>query len=178
MAKKKSAGKPAAPSKKAGAADAKKPAAPAWLKGGATPPAKAGAPSAKPGAPANRSKSKSKKIEMAPYARALLENARKRSPLDATNVKNLSTGQVSAIRQLAVALAENDLTGDDDDPVLICNRATEPSAIPITELLYDTCRWCEADIYYDRMMPSPPNMTRICMPCGIMLLDAEKKGRN
>src|SRR4051794_40133766 len=121
MAKKKSAGKAAAPSKKAGAADKKQPAAPAWLKGGATPPAK-------PGAPSIQSKSKSKKLEMAPYARALLENARKRSPLDAANVKNLSTGQVSAIRQLAVALAEHDLA-DDDDPVLICNRATEPSAI-------------------------------------------------
>jgi hypothetical protein len=168
MAKKKSIGKPAAPSKKAGAADKKQPSAPAWLKGGGTPPAKTGAPSPK---------AKSKNLEMAPYARALLENARKRSPLDAAGVKNLSKGQVDAIRQLAVALAENDLT-DDEDPVLICNRATEPAAIPITELLYDTCRWCEADIYYDRMMPSPPNMIRVCVPCGIMLLDAEKKGRN
>src|SRR5215216_2710241 len=151
MAKKKSAGKPAAPSKKTAAADPKKPAAPAWLKSGGTPPAKPGASTSKP---TSGVRSKSKKLEMAPYARALLESARKRSPLDAAGVKNLSRGQVDAIRQLAVALAENDLT-DDEDPVLICNRATEPAAIPITELLYDTCRWCEADIYYDRMMPSP-----------------------
>jgi hypothetical protein len=27
-------------------------------------------------------------------------------------------------------------------------------------------------------MPAPPNLVRVCVPCGIMLLEADKKGRN
>ena len=104
-------------------------------------------------------------------------NARNRSPLDAAGAKKLSKLEVDAIRQFAVALAEKDLHTD-EDLVMICNRTTEPAAIPISELLYGTCRWCEADIYYDRMMPSPPGLMRVCVPCGIMLLEAENKGRN
>jgi hypothetical protein len=73
--------------------------------------------------------------------------------------------------------AEDGLSTDEDS-VLICNRTTETPAIPLTELLYDTCRWCEADMYYDRQMPSPLGMMRVCVPCGIMLLEADKKGRN
>lgn len=167
---KKSTRKPAAPEAKSGAAERKKPAAPSRLKAGDTPPEKPGASYSKP-------RSKSKPLESSPLVRQVLMNARNRSPLDAAGTKKMSKGEVDAIRQFAVALAENDL-GTDEDLVLICNRATEPSPIPITELLYDTCRWCEADIYYDRLMPSPPEMVRVCIPCGIMLLDADKKGRN
>ena len=57
--------------------------------------------------------------------------------------------EVDAIRQLAIALAENELGADDDDMVMICKRITEPPAVPIADLRYDTCRWCEAEIYYD-----------------------------
>ena len=172
MAKKKSAGKPATPAPKSGAADKKKPSAPPWLKSG-------GPSAAKPSPPSPKPKSGSKPLQMSPIARRLLGNARKRSPLDAASARKISRGEVDAIRQLAVALAENEIgLGTDEDKVLICNRASEPSPIPITELLYDTCRWCEADIYYDRLMPSPPGMVRVCIPCGIMLLDADQKGRN
>src|SRR5687767_1750458 len=77
---------------------------------------------------------KSKPLEMSPIARQALMNARNRSPIDAAGAKKLSKGEVDAIRQLAVALAENELgLGTDEDAVLICNRTTEPSAIPISE---------------------------------------------
>jgi hypothetical protein len=127
----------------------------------------------KPGAGAKGSKA----IEMSPIARQVLENARNRSPLDAASIKNLPKRQVEAIRQFAVALAESELRTD-EDLVLICNRITEPPAVPLADLRYDTCRWCEAEIYYDRLMPSPKDLVRVCVPCGIMLLDADKKGRN
>ena len=148
----------------------RKPATPGPKTGQSTP-GKPGPSSSKPGT------KKSKSLEMSPIARQALLNARNRSPLDAAGLKKLSKGEVDAIRQFAVALAENDLHTD-EDLVLICNRTTEPAAIPITELLFDTCRWCEADIYYDRLMPSPPELVRVCVPCGIMLLEADKKGRN
>ena len=61
--------------------------------------------------------------------------------------------------------------------VMICNRITEPR-VPIANLRYDTCRWCEAEIYYDRLMPSPLTWCASAFPCGVMLLDADKKGRN
>ena len=121
---------------------------------------------------------KSKPLQMSPIARALLESARKRSPLDAASLKKLPQREVDAIRALAIAMAENELSADDDDMVMICNRITEPPAVPLADLRYDTCRWCEAEIYYDRLMPSPPDLVRVCVPCGIMLLDADKKGRN
>ena len=89
--------------------------------------------------------------------------------------KNLSKQQVDAIRLLAITMAGPDLA---DDAVLICNPVGEPSALPPSELLYDTCRWCEIDIYYDRLMPSRPDLMRVCVKCGIMLLEAEKKGAN
>jgi hypothetical protein len=89
----------------------------------------------------------------------------------------MTAREVDAIRKLALALAEDGL-GTDEDNVLICNRITEPAAIPITELLYDRCIWCDAEIYYDRLMPAPPNLVRVCVPCGILLLEADKKGRN
>jgi hypothetical protein len=153
---KKSTRKPVTPGAKAGATDKVKTATPAGPKAG---------------------KSGSKKLEISPIARQALMNARNRSPIDAAGAKKLSKREVDAIRQFAVALAENEL-GTDEDLVLICNRITEPPAVPISELRYDTCRWCEAEIYYDRLMPSPPDLVRVCVPCGIMLLDAEKKGRN
>ena len=89
----------------------------------------------------------------------------------------MTTREVDAIRKFALTLAEDGL-GADEDNVLICNRITEPAAILIAELLYDRCAWCDAEIYYDRLMPAPPNLVRVCVPCGIMLLEADKKGRN
>jgi hypothetical protein len=156
---KKSARKSAPPRPKPGVAGKNKPGTPAGPKAG-------------------KSETKtSKPLQMSPIARHILENARKRSPIDAARPTKLSRGEVDAIRQLAIALAENEL-GTDEDLVMNCNRITEPPAVPLADLLYDTCRWCEAEIYYDRLMPSPPDLVRVCMPCGIMLLDAEKKGRN
>jgi hypothetical protein len=89
--------------------------------------------------------------------------------------KKLSKRQIDAIRQLAIAMAGPDLGSD---AVMICNPITEEPALPISELRYDTCRWCEVDIYYDRLMPSPPGMMRVCLNCGILLLEAEKRGAN
>lgn len=121
---------------------------------------------------------KAKKLEIAPIAReALLSSRLPKSPLDRARTKPMTTREVDAIRKLALALAEDGL-GTDEDNVLICNRITEPAAIPITELLYDHCAWCDAEIYYDRLMPAPPNLVRVCVPCGILLLEADKKGRN
>jgi hypothetical protein len=91
------------------------------------------------------------------------------------STKNLSKQQVDAIRLLAITMAGPDLP---EDAVLICNPVGQPSALPESELLYDTCRWCETDIYYDRLMPSRPDLMRVCLKCGIMLLEAEKKGAN
>ena len=88
---------------------------------------------------------------------------------------DLSRVEVEAIREFALELARK---GVGPDAVLICNPISEPSALPAKELLYDRCRWCETDIYYDRLMPSPPDMMRVCLKCGILLLEAEKKGKN
>jgi hypothetical protein len=127
---------------------------------------------------AKRSPKKSKKLEIAPIAReALMSSRRPKSPLDQGRAKPMSPREVDAIRKFALALAEDGL-GTDEDNVLICSRITEPAAIPITELLYDRCTWCDEEIYYDRLMPAPPNLVRVCVPCGIMLLEADKKGRN
>ena len=68
--------------------------------------------------------------------------------------------------------------GHGQDNVLICNRITEPAAIPITELLYDRCIWCDAEIYYVALDAGAANLVRVCVPCGILLLEADKKGRN
>jgi hypothetical protein len=87
----------------------------------------------------------------------------------------LSKKQVEAIRTLAIEMATRDIGADS---VMICNPITEAPALPLAELLYDTCKWCNIDIYYDRMMPSPPGLMRVCLKCGIMLLEAEKKGAN
>jgi hypothetical protein len=91
------------------------------------------------------------------------------------DTRNLSKQQVDAMRLLAITMAGPDLA---EDAVLICNPVGQPSALPASELLYDTCRWCETDIYYDRLMPSRPDLMRVCLKCGIMLLEAEKKGAN
>ena len=88
---------------------------------------------------------------------------------------DLSRVEVEAIRQFALELARK---GAGPDAVLICNPISEPSALPAKELLYDRCRWCETDIYYDRLMPSPPDLMRVCLKCGVLLLEAEKKGKN
>ena len=88
---------------------------------------------------------------------------------------DLSPIKAQAIRQFALDLARK---GAGPDTVLICNPISEPSALPAKELLYDRCRWCETDIYYDRLMPSPPDLMRVCLPCGVLLIKAEKKGAN
>ncbi len=88
---------------------------------------------------------------------------------------DLSAVQVEAIRQFALELARK---GAGPDAVMICNPISEPSALPAKELLYDRCRWCETDIYYDRLMPSPPGLMRVCLACGVLLIEAEKKGAN
>ena len=88
---------------------------------------------------------------------------------------DLSRVQVEAIREFALDLARK---GAGPDTVLICNPISEPSALPAKELLYDRCRWCETDVYYDRLMPTPPGLMRVCLKCGILLLEAEKKGAN
>ena len=122
--------------------------------------------------------SKSKKLEISPIAReALMSSRLPKSPLDRARTKPMSPREVDAIRKFALALAEDGL-GPDEDNVLICNRITEPAAIPISELLYDRCQWCDSEIYYDRLMPAPSNLMRVCVPCGILLLEADKKGRN
>jgi hypothetical protein len=139
-----------------------------------------GSSAAKPGAPgASKPRVSSSKLEISPIAKRALLNSRLPTPPNKgpDGKPKLSTRQIDAIRQFAVALAEDGL-GSDEDTVLICNRITEAPAIPLSELLYDKCRWCESDIYYDRLMPSPPGMMRVCVPCGIMLLEADKKGRN
>ena len=135
-----------------------------------------------PGAPSSKSSKpdtpSSKKLEIAPIARqALMSSRLPKTPADAAARKSLSKREIDASRQFAVALAEDGLDSD-EDTVLICNRITEPPSIPLTELLYDRCKWCETDIYYDRLMPNPPGLMRVCVPCGIMLLEADKKGRN
>jgi hypothetical protein len=97
-------------------------------------------------------------------------------PGDADDPKNrLSKQQIDAIRLLALTMAGPELG---DDAVMICNPISEPPALPLSELLYDRCKWCEVDIYYDRLMPSRPDLMRVCLKCGIMLLEAEKKGAN
>src|SRR5687768_2173470 len=122
----------------------------------ATPSAPKAGPSAKPGS------SSSKSLEISPIAKHALLNSRlPKSPIDEAGAKRLSKGQIDAIRQFAVALAEDGLSTD-EDTVLVCNRTTETPAIPLSELLYDTCRWCETDIYYDRLMPSPLGTMRVC----------------
>jgi len=101
----------------------------------------------------------------------------KRLPLTAEDDPQppLKQRQIAAIRKLALDIAEQNMG---PGTVLICNRTTEPSALPKRELLYDTCGWCGKDIYYDRKMPSPPDIVRVCVACGILLLEAEKKGAN
>jgi hypothetical protein len=89
--------------------------------------------------------------------------------------KKLTKKELEAVRSFAIALAKSEIGSDS---VMICNPISEPAALPVAELLYDTCKWCETDIYYDRMMPSPPGLMRVCLKCGIMLLEAEKKGAN
>ena len=101
----------------------------------------------------------------------------KRLPLTAEDEPPppLKQRQIAAIRKLALDIAEQNMG---PGTVLICNRTTEPSALPKRELLYDSCGWCGEDIYYDRKMPSPPDIVRVCVACGILLLEAEKKGAN
>jgi hypothetical protein len=94
---------------------------------------------------------------------------------DEGGTKNLTRQQVDAIRLLAITMAGPELA---DDAVMICNPVGEPAALPQSELLYDTCRWCNVDIYYDRLMPTRPDLMRVCLKCGILLLEADKKGAN
>ena len=91
--------------------------------------------------------------------------------------KKLTKKQLAALRQLAVDLA-NAALAEDDDTVLVCNPVTEPAFFPIEDQRFDTCKWCNVDIYYDKMMPSPIGLVRVCVPCGRLLLEAQKKGAN
>ena len=95
--------------------------------------------------------------------------------VDAGSGGSLKRTQIEAIRQFALELARQ---GAEPGSVMICNPISEPSALPAKELLYDRCRWCDTDIYYDRLMPSPPDLMRVCLACGVLLLKAEKKGAN
>lgn len=89
--------------------------------------------------------------------------------------KGTDPARIERIRQFALDLAR--LTVE-PGAVMICNPISEPSALPAKELLYDRCRWCTTDIYYDRLMPSPPDITRVCLACAVLLADAQKKGAN
>jgi hypothetical protein len=88
---------------------------------------------------------------------------------------NLQERRIDLIRKLAVDIAE---ANPGPGMVLICNPSTEPSPLPKAELLDDHCAWCNVAIYYDRKMPSPADITRVCIACGLLLLEAEKKGHN
>lgn len=77
--------------------------------------------------------------------------------------------QIDAIRRLAVEIAEKNAG---PGTVLIRHRATEPTPLPKNELLDDVCAWCTDAMYYDRKMPNPTDITRVCAPCGTLLLDA------
>jgi hypothetical protein len=90
-------------------------------------------------------------------------------------VSKADKARIERLRQLAIDIAR-EATGP--GMVLICNPTTEPPPLAKSELLYDRCRWCETDIYYDRLMPSPPDITRVCTACGLLLLEAQKKGGN
>ena len=87
----------------------------------------------------------------------------------------LDPKRVALIREFAIELARRAV---EPGVVMICNPITEPSALPAKELLYDRCRWCDKDIYYDRMMPSPPDIQRVCIACYLLMAEAEKKGAN
>ena len=75
----------------------------------------------------------------------------------------MKKARIDALRRLAVEIAEQNAG---PGTVLICNLATEPAPLPKQELLDDHCAWCGEAIYYDRKMPSPPDITRVCVPCG------------
>jgi hypothetical protein len=83
--------------------------------------------------------------------------------------------QVKRLRKLA-----HDLAREMAEPgaVLVCNLASEPTPLPLTELVYEQCAWCKAEIYYDRLMPKVSELTRICIPCFVALRAAEKRGAN
>lgn len=89
--------------------------------------------------------------------------------------KGTDPARIERIRQFALDLARLSV---EPGAVMICNPISEPSALPAKELLYDRCRWCATDIYYDRLMPSPPDLTRVCLACAVLLADAQKKGAN
>ena len=91
--------------------------------------------------------------------------------------RKLTKKQLAAIRQLAVDLA-NAALAEDDDTVLVCNVLSEPAYFPPEDQRFDTCKWCNVDIYFDKMMPSPFGLVRVCVPCGVLLLEAQKKGAN
>ena len=82
---------------------------------------------------------------------------------------------VERIRQLAIDIARREAQ---PGMMLVCNPISEPTPLPPTELLYDTCAWCDTAIYYDRLMPSPPDTKRICIQCFVTLRQAEEKGAN
>jgi hypothetical protein len=83
--------------------------------------------------------------------------------------------QINRIRKLALALAQRTAEAGS---IMVCFRTSEAPMLPLTELLYDRCAWCDADIYYDRQMPSPPDLKRICIECYAVLQAAEKRGAN
>lgn len=91
--------------------------------------------------------------------------------------RKLTKKQLDAIRKLAVEMA-NQALSEDDDTVLVCNLVSEPTYFPPEDQRFDRCKWCMAEIYYDKAMPSPFGLTRVCVPCGVLLMKAQKNGRN
>lgn len=89
--------------------------------------------------------------------------------------KKLTKKQLAALRQLAVDVA-NAALAEDNDTVLACNPVSELAFFLIEDQRFDMCKWCVVDIYYDKMMPGPPGLVRVCVPCGRLLLEAQKKG--
>jgi hypothetical protein len=140
------------------------------------PPAIPGLPPMRFAPPASGSTGRSTgKIELAgprPGAKVSPKPEKKSTP----EVRHdLPKRQVDAIREFALTLADQAI---DPDAIMICNPISEPAALPLSELLYDRCRWCNVEIYYDRLMPAPLGLMRVCVKCGIMLLEADKKGGN
>ena len=84
------------------------------------------------------------------------------------------TPDLNRVRQLGIEIARRRA---DPGLMVACHRTIVPLAPPLTVLLYDRCAWCDADLYYDRPMPSPPDTRRICIECYVALRQAEQRER-
>jgi hypothetical protein len=92
-----------------------------------------------------------------------------------SNPKKERPLSVKKLRKLAHEIARRTA---EPGAVLVCNPAAEPTPLPQTELVYDRCAWCKAEIYYDREMPKAELLTRICIQCFVVLRAAEERGTN